>query len=169
MELCTVTAAQKERWRSWLSPERRKAIEAMAEEEAHLCGEGLAREMLSSWLDLPPEQLVFTTNAHGKPLVEGAWFSISHSGGWVGCAVSHRPIGLDLEYLRPVPQRMGQRFGTDDPQIFFRLWTAMEARIKCCGATVLHWQEFLDDPIGCTTRPLEAPQGCVASICVRNQ
>lgn len=54
-------------------------------------------------------------------------FNLSHSHGAAACAVHNRPIGIDLEKLRPAPRRLANGM---DSETFFRLWTAKEATIK---------------------------------------
>lgn len=46
------------------------------------------------------DNLVFTQNAHGKPLLEGCedvFFSISHSGDYIICGIADAEIGVDIE------------------------------------------------------------------------
>lgn len=57
-------------------------------------------------------------------------FSLSHSHGAAVCALHDNPVGIDVEQLRPAPQRLAA--GLED-EAFFRLWTAREASIKRRG------------------------------------
>ena len=152
MDLRQVTEEQLRQWNRWLARE-------------HLCGVGLIREMLAQKLDNSPGDIVITRADSGKPLTEGAFFSISHSGDMVLCAVSERPVGVDVERLRPVPARLADRFGTQEPEEFFRLWTRMEARVKCFGGTIGRWREFVKPPADCREKEIAAPKGYTAAVC----
>ena len=166
LDLRTVGEGDLSRWRGWLPEERRAEIDGMAQPMPHLCGEGLVREMLAKKLGVAPEEIEITRNPHGKPLVEGAHFSLSHSGDWAVCAVDDEAVGIDLERMRErVPEQLSRRLGTDDPAEFCVRWTAMEARVKCVGSTVFHWQEFLEDAQGLSTERVEAPEGYRCSVC----
>lgn len=70
-------------------------------------------------------------------------FSLSHSGGYAACAVSARPVGVDLEEIRPLrPALLGilseeeRAWMGDDAARFAQLWTAKEAMLKCRGAAL---------------------------------
>ena len=43
---------------------------------------------------------ILRTNENGKPIVEGICFNLSHSGDYVICAVSERPVGCDIEQIK---------------------------------------------------------------------
>ena len=64
------------------------------------------------------------------PACPGLHFNLSHSHGGAVCALHDRPVGVDIERLRPAPRRLSD--GLDD-EAFFRLWTAREATVKRRG------------------------------------
>lgn len=97
-------------WRSWLSPQRRKRAGRMLDDRETVCGEGLARELLAAALHCPPEEAPLRYDAQGKPLTDGLYLSISHSRGLAACAVADRPVGLDVELVRPAPRGYGSIF-----------------------------------------------------------
>lgn len=69
----------------------------------------------------------------GKPYFPGCpdlCFSLSHSHGAAVCALHHKPVGVDVEKLRPAPRRLAAGM---ESEAFFRLWTAKEATIKRQG------------------------------------
>ena len=113
------------------------------------------REILGSYLGLPPAAICFRINAHGKPYLDPAsamlQFNLSHSGDWALCAVTTAgEVGVDIERVRPRAQayrlKVARRFfsaheyhaiNSADPagidSAFFSGWTRKEAYIKCHG------------------------------------
>ena len=113
------------------------------------------REILGSYLGLPPAAICFRINAHGKPYLDPAsamlQFNLSHSGDWALCAVTTAgEVGVDIERVRHRAQayrlKVARRFfsaheyhainsagpaGIDSA--FFSGWTRKEAYIKCHG------------------------------------
>lgn len=92
-----------------------------------------------------PQALRFARSASGRPScpVLPLSFSLSHSGGYAACAVSARPVGVDLEEIRPLrPALLGilseeeRAWMGDDAARFAQLWTAKEAMLKCRGAAL---------------------------------
>lgn len=79
--------------------------------------------------------------AGGKPYFPSRpdiCFNLSHSHGAAVCALHDKPMGIDVEKLRPAPRRLA---GGLEDEAFFRLWTAREASIKRRGlgiAALLH-------------------------------
>lgn len=79
----------------------------------------------------------------GRPCLPGGpSFSISHSRGWVGCAIAVGcQVGLDIERIRAIQNPKLMRFLTpeqvsacaDDASVFFKDWTAREATVKATG------------------------------------
>ena len=106
------------------------------------------------------EQPTFVYNEHGKPYiiikneklkiknVEGLHFSLSHCKEGVCCAISDRPVGIDIESAsRKISDsviRYSMNEGeqtlireSDDPQrTFLRLWTHKEAVLKRLGTGI---------------------------------
>ena len=81
----------------------------------------------------------------GKPVLTGRndlFFSLSHSGRYVLCAVSGRTIGADVQQARPVNLSIARRFHPDEQDwlasqpeaartdALFRLWARKEAWVK---------------------------------------
>jgi 4'-phosphopantetheinyl transferase len=80
----------------------------------------------------------------GAPLPCAGWFwSLTHKPLYVGGVVAPRPVGIDLEHLRPVSPGLFRRTAAPEewallaaagwPDGFFRFWTAKEAVIKTGG------------------------------------
>ena len=70
---------------------------------------------------------------------EDLFISLSHSDNAVAAAFSDLPIGIDIQKIQPVNQRLVERVLTEDERRFvfagkndefFMLWTAKEAAIK---------------------------------------
>ena len=71
-----------------------------------------------------------------KPFLPGLphiQFNLSHSHGAAVCALHDKPVGVDVEQIRPAPRRLAA--GMED-EAFFRLWTAKEATVKREGRGV---------------------------------
>ena len=83
----------------------------------------------------------FGFNERGKPIIfdnENIYLSITHSGDMVGCAISKKPIGIDIEKKRDVSIKiinrvctpLEQKYLIENPINFFRVWTAKVAFYK---------------------------------------
>ena len=81
-------------------------------------------------------------NENGKPFTDKCFVSLSHSGGFVACALSDKNIGLDIEVLKNIKRRDVYIFFTDreknyvneNPRLlsqrFLEIWTKKEAAVK---------------------------------------
>ena len=157
-----------------------------------LCADMLARRMLAKASGKAPQEIAFTIGHKGKPSANvPLYFNVSHSGNYVLCAVSDKPIGVDIEQIKPFRTGMVARYFTKDeaayiwggatpatetvtdPEIctrFYRTWTAKESYVKMTGtgiSTDLSAVAF--DPAAHTVcaSPLltpDAPNGYAASI-----
>ena len=72
----------------------------------------------------------------------GIHWSLSHKTRYVAGITAPEPVGIDLEWVRPMAEGMYARVGRPDdwnllgeqtPFSFFRLWTAKEAVLKAVG------------------------------------
>ena len=92
-------------------------------------------------------QTKIETDESGKPFINesGLYISISHSEEAVACALSEKPIGIDIEKIKPVSQKLieyvctqnereyvllGKDNTYDQDNRFFAVWTAKEAFFK---------------------------------------
>lgn len=133
---------------SCMPPERKaKTRRLVKEEDKRLCvfSHWLLSEMLREQNIYNPE---FCTDSKGKPYIKGnpVYFNLSHSGDFVACALSAKPVGIDIEVFRnSINTSLVNRICTEneikyilsEDKIniirFFSVWTAKEAYLKCTG------------------------------------
>lgn len=131
--------------------------------------------LLAAYLDVEPEALSLTDDAHGRPHLaghDGLHFNWSHSGSHAMVAVAQAlpALGVDIEQRRERPRalELARRFfaerehaalqqlpSTGRNDAFLRLWTAKEAVLKAHGrglAYGLERVEFAVDDVA--VRPL---------------
>lgn len=147
-----------DRYRELLSPderqqERRLRLDRVKHE--FLVTRALVRTVLSGYLEMPPEAIVFTRSNRGKPAVasrvnaRSVQFNLSHTRGLVVCAVTTGcEIGVDAEPLdrRSSCLELAARFFAptefaairatrveEQQRMFLRFWTLKEAFIKAEG------------------------------------
>lgn len=112
-------------------------------------GEMLAKEMIAAELDKPIESIIIKSDENKKPYAENAdiCFNISHSHELVICAVNDKPIGVDIEKIREIKDRLIDYVCTaeekdfinnenEKQKCFFEIWTAKEAYFKCLGTGI---------------------------------
>lgn len=131
-----------------LSHTRRAHVERMRVEvnrHRSLAATALAARMLGVAVS------AIETDEAGRPAIagDGRYLSISHSGDTVAVAISDTPVGIDVERLRPVEERLVNYVCTpaerqfvltaaDDERTrrFFAVWTAKEALFKRDGGSL---------------------------------
>ncbi|MBN2003873.1 MAG: 4'-phosphopantetheinyl transferase superfamily protein [Anaerolineae bacterium] len=164
-----LSSAERARAARFRFPEHRKRFIA-----AH----STLRDILSRYLDLPADQLAFSTNPYGKPALatpDHAWlqFNLSHSGDLALIAVTrNRPIGIDVEQIIPpdnFPRLVEQYFSANENAAFLALpdckraaaffagWTRKEAYVKALGTGVSLPLDHFD-----VTMDPDAPAGLLA-------
>ena len=81
-----------------------------------IAGEMLARKAIAEWCNISAEGIVFDRTETGKPYAKGlpVEFNISHSGDMVVCAVDDKPVGIDIEEVRPIDLTVAKRICTDE-------------------------------------------------------
>ncbi len=158
-----------------------------------LCADMLARRMLADASGKAPAEIAFTIGHKGKPSANvPLYFNVSHSGQYVLCAVSDKPLGVDIEQVKPFRAGLVGRYFTEeeaayiwggdplpaaesvcDPGIcerFYRVWTAKEAYVKMTGTgistdlTAVCYDRQKHTVCGNTLITPNAPEGYVISI-----
>ncbi|HEX2909575.1 MAG TPA: 4'-phosphopantetheinyl transferase superfamily protein [Chloroflexia bacterium] len=150
-------AAKLEQFWQTLSPDERRRAERFhfeRDRQGYIAGRGILRELIGAYLAVAPGEVIFAYGTQGKPCLacpqnSGLHFNLSHSHGhavfafyWGG------EIGVDLEYLRPMPDavQIASRFFSkqesgvllalppeEQQAAFFDCWTRKEAFIKAGG------------------------------------
>ena len=93
-----------------------------------------------------PLPLSITRTKLGKPVIDGLpWhFNLSHTERYAACCVYDRPLGIDIQETKHVPERFLTRFFTpeekeavlesDQPdEAFTRIWCRKESFLKASG------------------------------------
>ena len=119
-----------------------------ARDQRHfVVGRGILRDILSRYLGLQPQDLLFSYGPQDKPglapaLVERSSkaltlrFNLSHSGGLALYAFTDgREVGIDIERLRPLE---------DAERIARRFFSAAEVRVFCALPTHLRLEGFFN-------------------------
>ncbi len=156
-----LTDADYNKWYSLMSEDKQHRVDRFRfvdDKKRTVAGEMLARKAISEWCSVTPESITFDIKEHGKPFAKdlAVEFNISHSGDMVVCAVDDKPIGIDIELIRPIDLTVAKRvcadeelfclFGVNPAEIdfayctndiiltsFYELWTAKEAYGKMTG------------------------------------
>lgn len=140
-------------WLSRLPGKRQAEILAKTvrkDRERSLCGEVLARALLSRELRCPLSAVPLCREAHGKPVLKdlsNLFCNISHSGAYAVCVVSEQPVGIDMEQVRAYKPKLARRVcsqeeltllaqSKDPARLFCRLWTLKESFVKCTGTGI---------------------------------
>jgi 4'-phosphopantetheinyl transferase len=138
------------------------------------------RKVLAGYVGVPPDGIRYLTSSLGRPELDpagGLTFSTSHADGLAVVAVaSGRPVGVDLERVRPIPDalELASRFFSAREHehlaslpdairsaAFLRLWTRKESYVKAIGAGMSRPFGDIDvlDPRGKLARRLRVRGG----------
>lgn len=154
---------------------------------AFVWSRGVQRDILSRRLGVDAHALRFAQAGDGKPLLAfppavACEYNASHSAELFGLAVSERPVGLDIERVRPMtalhtvarrvfdPRVHAAIAGSPDPAAaFFTEWTRLEAHAKLHGHGVwriLAERESHAAAEGVQVASLEMPAGYYGAVAV---
>ncbi len=117
-----------------------------------IAAHSILRATLAHYLRVSPAEIRFAISENGKPAIEypqtQLQFNLSHTKEMMMCAVSHRPVGVDVERLRTLKRqaKFAARFFSPQENewlknapsakyldAFFAIWTGKEAYLKACG------------------------------------
>lgn len=159
-----------------LPPERRERllrIQDVKKQREPLCAYlilCLAVRQKYGWKELPEVAL----GRLGKPFFPDCpevHFNISHSSGAVLVGVSDKEIGVDIERIRPMGQRMMVRMArVSTEEAFFQSWVRREARAKRSGegvGTIMRSESPLQP--GEYYYPLDTFPGYAAGVATRSK
>ncbi len=137
-----------------MDPERRERVQKKARREDRVrsvAAELLVRRAVSEILGISEGEVGLYSDENGAPRIrqEGVFVSISHSGDYAVCAVSDRPVGIDIEEIRPMCARVAigtfsagemEYLSAEENELsgetlvrFYEIWTAKEAYAKMTG------------------------------------
>lgn len=112
-----------------------------------LIGEILAKTAIKKTFGIDISKQNFTYTEYGKPYLSNypeVHFNISHSVEYVACAVSDKPIGVDIQKISEYNSNVAKRVcnekelvqienSLDKASEFTKLWTQKEAVLKMYG------------------------------------
>ena len=153
LDIRSIETAQISRYAAWLGPAeaaRHARFVRPLRQRQFVLGRVLLRLAMGKTLGVSPVDIVLGERPGQAPLLllpaGGPYFSISHSGHWVACAVSTTTrLGLDIELRDPgrdVLALAHQAFGAavaadleklpqkERPEAFYQRWSEAEARYK---------------------------------------
>lgn len=111
------------------------------------CGRDLLKFALNNEYRLSLDELSMSIGEYGKPYFsdrQDIFFNISHSDGMAAVIIADRSVGIDVQSVRPIKQRMiemicGDREkkfiaeSNDKDECFIKLWSLKESYIKAIG------------------------------------
>lgn len=116
------------------------------DKESYMISSFIKRHIIAKFLQLPVDQIVFSSVKNGKPSVENLQFNLSNTKKYVLIAVSDKSIGIDIEYANPYfnYSDLVQHSFNENEQLFilngqnkilnfYTLWTRKEALLKATG------------------------------------
>ncbi len=84
--------------------------------------------------NLPPQVRILREEGKKPRLdTDEAYFNLSHSHGLSVLAISHAPIGVDVEMVRPIDFAKFDFISAENEQDFFEQWTQRESYVKFTG------------------------------------
>ena len=115
-----------------------------------LVGEILAKTIIKKTFDIDIAKQRFAHSKQGKPyLIKflNVHFNISHSGDYVVCAISDKPVGVDIQKISEYNPNVAERVfnekeliqienSLDKASEFTKLWTQKEAVLKMYGTGI---------------------------------
>lgn len=130
--------------------ERGNKYHQLKDRQRFVISRGAQRNILGRYLNQPATALQFVLGDNKKPYLPakgsaGLQYNITHAGEWILLAVSHTPVGADVEYIDPAfsfADILPEHFSQEEVEFinsenshdhFFTLWTRKEALLKATG------------------------------------
>jgi 4'-phosphopantetheinyl transferase len=134
---------------------RARRLLDIQKQHAFIACRGMLRQILSQYLEISAQDIVFQYNDNGKPSLapdhcSDLVFNLSHSAECAVIAVTRgTDIGVDIEKIDPALEfhKLAERFFDQNEQAvlhrtptsrqrrtFYRLWTVKEAQLKMIGS-----------------------------------
>ena len=166
LDIREMTEARYQEYYAMADEIRRRKADSCRNEEDRLCsiaGDHLARLAISAHCGVPMESIQFGRTAEGKPYAIGldVHFNISHSGHLAACAVSDKPVGIDVQVMRLVRKALTRKVCTRRELAyikdaegygelltgralvrFYRIWCSKEAYFKWLGTGIRDLKSF---------------------------
>ena len=155
LDVWDLTKEQYDEYYAMADEARRKKADSCRNEEDRLCSiaaDHLARLAISKHCGVPMESIRFARTEDGKPyaLDLDVHFNISHSGSLAVCAVSDKPVGIDVQIMRPLKANLTRKVCTpdecayvgEDLERFYRVWCSKEAYFKRLGTGITDLKSF---------------------------
>ena len=158
--------------------------------DAYRASSSIAYSLLGSMLQevfgISINDVTFTENVHGKPIIcdTDIYFNISHSANAVMCAVSDHEVGVDIEKICDIRDAIVKRCFSayekdqvSSAEDFYRIWTLKEAYLKAIGTGIDRKLDSLSldlgDTVTCTDNGVAVPyhfcsvisNGFAVSVC----
>lgn len=158
MNLDQFQTSQYEETLSWLTDQRRNSINRIAshdDRKRSVCGEYLARKMITQELKIRSKEIQFVYGKTGKPDRKDIKFSITHSDNIVACVTDQNPVGIDVESIERMNlvladicctelerQKLDQLPPDEKKAYLLYLWVLKEATVKCLGQDLTKIQDY---------------------------
>lgn len=148
-----ISSSQLECLKTFASKERLERVKMFRYEEdvkRSILAEIIVKYEICKHFGIDMDEITFDQMEYGKLFVKGhpeLCFNLSHSGKWVVCALSNKPVGIDVEEVKDDCISIAKRFFTlkenerinacksanEKKQEFFQLWTLKESYMKEIG------------------------------------
>ena len=145
--------------------------EIKALEDAHISSRRLLADALEKVYGVSLNSLSMQKNEFGKPYFENSdiYFNISHSGSYASLAIGSSEVGIDIQKISDIPDRVMMSFvgkTADTAEEKTRLWTEYESFSKLIGVGIPFDKSLKTD---CAFKSFFTPSGYVLSVCVKKE
>lgn len=111
------------------------------------------------------------TNSNGKPYFKNPdmpYFNISHSGNYVACVFDKIEVGLDIQKIKKIPEKVVELYlhtKSEDPVQQTMEWTKFESYGKLKGTGIPPEDDFAQGLFKSST----AQDGYIVTLCTKNE